>query len=100
MGVGEDGQRATWAQDALSSAAGAIASITVAQPLDVIKVSHPCEYILYIIWFTFESLHIISALGVDTHPEQTIQLSRVGCLNYKTVGEEWRIRRIFQGVDS
>lgn len=37
MGVGEDGQRATWAQDALSSAAGAIASITVAQPLDVIK---------------------------------------------------------------
>ena len=49
MGVGEDGQRATWAQDALSSAAGAIASITVAQPLDVIKVSHPCEYILYII---------------------------------------------------
>lgn len=37
MGVGDDGQRATWTQDALSSSAGAIASITVAQPLDVIK---------------------------------------------------------------
>mmetsp|Transcript_32110 Transcript_32110/g.49654 ORF Transcript_32110/g.49654 Transcript_32110/m.49654 type:complete len:323 (-) Transcript_32110:36-1004(-) len=37
MGVGEDGQAATWAQDAISSSAGAIASITVAQPLDVIK---------------------------------------------------------------
>jgi hypothetical protein len=37
MGVGEDGQRATWAQDALSSAAGATTSIAVAQPLDVIK---------------------------------------------------------------
>lgn len=37
MGVGEDGQQATWAQDALSSSAGAVASITVAQPLDVVK---------------------------------------------------------------
>lgn len=50
MGVGEDGQRATWAQDALSSAAGAIASITVAQPLDVIKVSHPHEHIFNILF--------------------------------------------------
>ena len=39
MGVGEDGQQATWAQDAISSTAGALASITIAQPLDVIKVS-------------------------------------------------------------
>jgi hypothetical protein len=38
MGVGEDGQQATWAQDAISSCAGAVASISVAQPLDVIKV--------------------------------------------------------------
>ena len=38
MGVGEDGERATWAQDAMASCAGATASITVAQPLDVIKV--------------------------------------------------------------
>ena len=38
MGVGEDGQQATWAQDTLSSSAGAVASITVAQPLDVVKV--------------------------------------------------------------
>lgn len=37
MGVGEDGERATWAQDAMASCAGATASITVAQPLDVIK---------------------------------------------------------------
>lgn len=37
MGVGEDGQQATWAQDAISSTAGALASITIAQPLDVIK---------------------------------------------------------------
>eukprot|EP00558_Chaetoceros_sp_UNC1202_P007527 CAMPEP_0197234560 /NCGR_PEP_ID=MMETSP1429-20130617/2273_1 /TAXON_ID=49237 /ORGANISM="Chaetoceros sp., Strain UNC1202" /LENGTH=326 /DNA_ID=CAMNT_0042693001 /DNA_START=42 /DNA_END=1022 /DNA_ORIENTATION=+ len=37
MGVGEDGQQATWAQDAMASSAGAIASITVAQPLDVVK---------------------------------------------------------------
>lgn len=37
MRVGEDGARATWTQDAIASAAGAIASITVAQPLDVIK---------------------------------------------------------------
>lgn len=37
IGVGEDGARATWAQDATASAAGATASITVAQPLDVIK---------------------------------------------------------------
>lgn len=37
MGVGEKGDRATWTQDALASSAGAIASITVAQPLDVIK---------------------------------------------------------------
>lgn len=37
MEVGEDGQKATWAQDALASTAGATASITVAQPLDVIK---------------------------------------------------------------
>lgn len=37
MGVGEDGARATWTQDAIASSAGAIASITIAQPLDVIK---------------------------------------------------------------
>lgn len=37
MGVGEDSQRATWTQDALASCAGASASITVAQPLDVVK---------------------------------------------------------------
>ena len=37
MGVGEDGVRATWAQDAIASCIGATASITVAQPLDVIK---------------------------------------------------------------
>jgi len=37
MGVGEDGNRATWAQDAIASCVGATASITVAQPLDVIK---------------------------------------------------------------
>ena len=37
MGVGEDGQRATWMQDAISSCAGATASITVAQPLDIVK---------------------------------------------------------------
>jgi hypothetical protein len=37
LGVGEDGQRATWTQDAIASCAGATASITVAQPLDVIK---------------------------------------------------------------
>jgi len=37
MGVGEDGARATWTQDAIASSAGAIASISVAQPLDVIK---------------------------------------------------------------
>lgn len=37
LGVGEDGKQATWAQDAISSSAGAVASITVAQPLDVIK---------------------------------------------------------------
>jgi hypothetical protein len=39
MGVGEDGQQATWAQNAMASSAGAVASISVAQPLDVIKVS-------------------------------------------------------------
>ncbi len=38
MGVGEDGARATWTQDAIASCAGATASITIAQPLDVIKV--------------------------------------------------------------
>lgn len=37
MGVGEAGQRATWTQDAVASCVGATASITVAQPLDVIK---------------------------------------------------------------
>eukprot|EP00579_Thalassiosira_antarctica_P002581 CAMPEP_0201872310 /NCGR_PEP_ID=MMETSP0902-20130614/5047_1 /ASSEMBLY_ACC=CAM_ASM_000551 /TAXON_ID=420261 /ORGANISM="Thalassiosira antarctica, Strain CCMP982" /LENGTH=319 /DNA_ID=CAMNT_0048398549 /DNA_START=92 /DNA_END=1051 /DNA_ORIENTATION=+ len=37
MGVGEDGNRATWAQDAIASCVGATASITVAAPLDVIK---------------------------------------------------------------
>mmetsp|Transcript_18462 Transcript_18462/g.39934 ORF Transcript_18462/g.39934 Transcript_18462/m.39934 type:complete len:322 (+) Transcript_18462:133-1098(+) len=37
MGVGEDGNRATWAQDAIASCVGATASISVAQPLDVIK---------------------------------------------------------------
>jgi len=37
MGVGEDGARATWTQDAIASSAGAVSSITVAQPLDVIK---------------------------------------------------------------
>ena len=37
MGVGEDGARATWTQDAIASCVGATASITVAQPLDVIK---------------------------------------------------------------
>eukprot|EP01083_Nonionella_stella_P131505 399587_1 len=37
MGVGEDGNRATWTQDAIASCVGAAASITVAQPLDVIK---------------------------------------------------------------
>jgi len=37
MGVGEKGDRATWAQDAIASCVGATASITVAQPLDVIK---------------------------------------------------------------
>jgi hypothetical protein len=37
MGVGEDGARATWTQDAIASCVGAIASISVAQPLDVIK---------------------------------------------------------------
>jgi hypothetical protein len=36
MNVGEDG-RATWTQDAIASSAGAVASITVAQPLDVVK---------------------------------------------------------------
>ena len=36
MDIGEDTQ-ATWTQDAVASSAGAIASITVAQPLDVIK---------------------------------------------------------------
>lgn len=40
MGVGDDGARATWTQDAIASCAGAIASISVAQPLDVIKVSY------------------------------------------------------------
>ncbi len=38
MGVSED-QPATWAQDASASTAGAIASISVAQPLDVVKVN-------------------------------------------------------------
>lgn len=37
MKVGEDGKQATWTQDALASTAGAITSISVAQPLDVIK---------------------------------------------------------------
>lgn len=37
MGVGDDGQQASWAQDALASSAGAVSSITVAQPLDVVK---------------------------------------------------------------
>jgi len=37
MGVGRKGDRASWAQDALASSAGALSSITVAQPLDVIK---------------------------------------------------------------
>mmetsp|Transcript_34055 Transcript_34055/g.40762 ORF Transcript_34055/g.40762 Transcript_34055/m.40762 type:complete len:329 (-) Transcript_34055:327-1313(-) len=37
MGVGGKGDRATWTQDALASSAGALSSITVAQPLDVIK---------------------------------------------------------------
>lgn len=37
MGVGDDGQRATWTQDAIASCVGATASISVAQPLDVIK---------------------------------------------------------------
>mmetsp|Transcript_20289 Transcript_20289/g.30569 ORF Transcript_20289/g.30569 Transcript_20289/m.30569 type:complete len:318 (-) Transcript_20289:77-1030(-) len=37
MGVGEDGVRATWTQDAIASCIGATASISVAQPLDVVK---------------------------------------------------------------
>ena len=37
MGVGDDGNRATWTQDAIASCCGATASISVAQPLDVIK---------------------------------------------------------------
>lgn len=36
MGISES-QQATWTQDAIASCTGAIASITVAQPLDVIK---------------------------------------------------------------
>eukprot|EP01083_Nonionella_stella_P017875 50052_1 len=36
MGVSED-HPATWSEDALASCAGAVASITVAQPLDVVK---------------------------------------------------------------
>lgn len=36
MGVNEE-QPATWVQDAIASSVGAISSITVAQPLDVIK---------------------------------------------------------------
>lgn len=36
MGLDEK-QQATWTQDAIASCAGAVASITVAQPLDVIK---------------------------------------------------------------
>lgn len=37
MGIGEDGMQATWTQDAIASCVGATASISVAQPLDVIK---------------------------------------------------------------
>ena len=37
MGVSED-HPATWTEDAMASCAGAVASITVAQPLDVVKV--------------------------------------------------------------
>jgi len=37
LGVSDSGEQATWAQDAISSSAGAITSISVAQPLDVIK---------------------------------------------------------------
>ena len=37
MGVGDVGNRATWTQDAIASCCGATASISVAQPLDVIK---------------------------------------------------------------
>jgi len=36
MGI-DEGQQATWAQDAIASCSGAIASIAIAQPLDVIK---------------------------------------------------------------
>lgn len=37
MHLGEDDKQATWTQDAIASTAGAVASITIAQPLDVIK---------------------------------------------------------------
>jgi hypothetical protein len=36
MGI-EEGQQASWAQDAIASCSGATASIAIAQPLDVIK---------------------------------------------------------------
>lgn len=37
MGIRDESHMATWTQDAIASCAGAVASITVAQPLDVIK---------------------------------------------------------------
>lgn len=37
MHLGEDDKQATWLQDAIASSVGAVFSITVAQPLDVIK---------------------------------------------------------------
>jgi hypothetical protein len=60
MGVGEDGAKATWTQDAIASSAGAIASISVAQPLDVIKVRYNYQsmlpsllFIIYLSSFSF-----------------------------------------------
>lgn len=64
MGVGEDGARATWTQDAIASCAGATASITVAQPLDVIKVRFHI-YGLQLSTFFF-GLNLMALLNLNT----------------------------------
>jgi len=100
MQVGEDGQQATWTQDAIASSAGAISSITVAQPLDVIKV-RSSMYVVHLLSTricanhpSFNSLRIFP----DENPEQTIRLPRIRGIYTDQISKERRRRWFLQGT--
>lgn len=90
MGVGEKGDRATWTQDALASSAGALSSITVAQPLDVIKVGndlcriHNIVSVVTCSYITFYSFLIF----LDKNSKSTFRFARVRSINNDKVGKK------------